>query len=464
MNILQNYPSIVFGAIFTFYVLSRYGRRRNGPQLPPGPKGLPLIGNVFDMPIEKQWLTYHEWQKKYGEQSFSSFWDFVLIITQETSCPSKFYPVQVREARRFIVTLRDSTPESLFSNIRSAFVAIIMASGYGLEVKDKNNRFVSMAEEALEGLSEAGIPGRFVVDLVPLLKHIPFWIPGAGFLKFAAHMKQVNHSVEVEAWNEVKEQLKRGTAVPSLATTLIEKLPNESDPEREKVEKIARGVASVVYVGGTDTTVSSMKYFFLAMTHYPEVLRKAQAEIDAVIGSNRLPDFSDRDSLPYINALAKETTRWIAVTPLGVGHMSTQDDVYDGYLIPKGSIILGNVWSILRDPEAYPEPEKFKPERFLTEDGKLDKNVRDPALAAFGFGRRICPGRHFSDNSLFIFIASTVAVYDILPPIDESGNPIEQHPEITGGLITSPLPFKCIIKPRSTSAEALIRDAQELEV
>ena len=152
----------------------------------------------------------------------------------------------------------------------------------------------------------------------------------------------------------------------------------------------------------------------------PEVQKKAQAEIDAVVGPNRLPDFHDRPSLPYVNAVLKESSRWNLVVPLGrpfvivivatiltssegVPHMSTNDDEYNGYYIPKGTVMIGNAWlvrplnlisvlsflfrSILHDPEVFSDPMVFRPERYL-KDGKLNPKVRDPDCAAFGFGRR----------------------------------------------------------------------------
>jgi hypothetical protein len=103
---------------------------------------------------------------------------------------------------------------------------------------------------------------------------------------------------------------------------------------------------------------------FLAMALYPEVQKKAQAEIDAVVGPNRLPDFPDRPSLPYINAVIKESLRWNVVLPFGrffvtiiitiltisegVPHMSTFDDEYNGFYIPKGTIVIGNSWFVGR--------------------------------------------------------------------------------------------------------------------
>ena len=90
-----------------------------------------------------------------------------------------------------------------------------------------------------------------------------------------------------------------------------------------------------------------MSSFLLAMTAYPEVQRKCQAELDAVVGNDRLPTFEDRDHLPYLSAMLKEVIRWGPTAPLGVPHCIEQDDVHDGYFVPKGSIIIANIWYAL---------------------------------------------------------------------------------------------------------------------
>lgn len=91
-----------------------------------------------------------------------------------------------------------------------------------------------------------------------------------------------------------------------------------------------------------------MLTFFLAMTLYPQIQRSAQRELDEVVGSGRLPEFSDRDSLPYITAIIKECSRWQPVAPLGLPHKNTAEHIYkDQYFIPKGSLVIGNIWYII---------------------------------------------------------------------------------------------------------------------
>jgi hypothetical protein len=125
-------------------------------------------------------------------------------------------------------------------------------------------------------------------------------------------------------------------------------------------ELVAKWTAASLYTGGADTvglssgwhavpadelqTVCSIENFFLAMTTYPEVQRKAQDEIDRVLGADRLPKVADRTSLPYIDAVVKEVLRWHPIAPMGIPHMSVGDDICEGYFIPKGSLVMPNIW------------------------------------------------------------------------------------------------------------------------
>jgi len=118
----------------------------------------------------------------------------------------------------------------------------------------------------------------------------------------------------------------------------------------------------------------------------PEAMKKAQEELDRVVGKGELPDFSHKDSLPYIDALVKEVFRWSPPFPFSASR-AMQDDVYRGYFIPKGATVMQNVWAISRDPNVYLDPETFNPDRFL-KDGKINPLVFNPEDRVFGAGRR----------------------------------------------------------------------------
>ncbi|KAI0074482.1 cytochrome P450 [Panus rudis PR-1116 ss-1] len=366
-----------------------------------------------------------------------------------------YHRVHLEQSHDFLKRLRES-PEKFLDHIRHAFASTIMKVTYGIEVHDAHNEYVRIAEGVIEGFNDAGQPGHFLVDIMPFLKHIPEWFPGATFQKKAKYWRNESMKMLNQPFDFTKNAWRNGSAKPSMVTDILERIA--TDPNRDELEDIARKSAGIAYVGGADTTVSTLSSLFLALAIHPEVQKRAQAELDTVVGPNRLPNFEDRASLPYVEAIIKEALRWQPVTPMAVPHLTSEDDEYRGYHIPKGSIVMANSWAILHDPTEYPEPHSFKPERFL-KDGKLNSDVLDPTVSCFGFGRRVCAGRYFALNSLYSIISSVLHTFDILPPVDKEGRPIPLEPRMTCGIVSYPETFNCIIKPRSVSAEALILDS-----
>ncbi|PPQ89157.1 hypothetical protein CVT25_006529 [Psilocybe cyanescens] len=383
------------------------------------------FGRRMDWTFSMAFMPYGQWWRRHRKAFNQHF---------HQNAVWRYKPTQQREVRVFLQCLLNA-PEDFMRSSRHMFAATIMKEVYGITVKNASDPYITSAEKALTALAYAGVPGRFLVDVIPALKYIPSWFPGARFKKKAAQWKEVNPEVVEKPFRHVETKLKDGDVPSSMAATLIERLPDRNDPLYAEEKTISQNAACLAFLGGADTTLSAVHIFFLAMVLYPEVQRKAQAELDAVIGHNRLPEFNDYDSLPYVNALVKETMRWHLVTPLAIAHRCSQDDEYDGFFIPRGTIVMGNAWSILHDQDVFPNPSEFQPERFL-KDGKLDPNARNPDCAAFGFGRRICPGRHFSNNSLYSIISSVLAVYNITPSLDDLGNPMEVKPEFSSGLLS----------------------------
>lgn len=240
-------------------------------------------------------------------------------------------------------------------------------------------------------------------------------------------------------------------------------------------EEIVLKLSSMnLYAGGSDTvrearfsiitlqmlnrfqSVSTLHCFFLAMVLFPEVQKKAQEELDRVVGPDRLPAFADRPSLPYIDAIVKESNRWHSVTPMGVPHIAAEDDVYNGMFIPKGTMLMANIWLFMHDEANHKDPMAFKPERFLGENPEID-----PFKLAFGFGRRVCPGRELADASVFLSIAMSLWALDIRKARDEKGNVIEPKVYFTAGKVSYLDPFKCDIRPRSVKHDQLIRTVED---
>lgn len=165
----------------------------------------------------------------------------------------------------------------------------------------------------------------------------------------------------------------------------------------------------------------------------PEIQKRAQKEIDELLGGERLPTLSDQDNLPYISAIVKEIYRWHVPLPISIPKLLREDDVYKGYLLPKGAVVVENVWAVLWDPAVYPEPHIFNPERFL-KDGKLDPSVRDPEDRVFGSSRRICPGKHFANHALFLRFATILATFNIEPGVNDKGE-VESEVKFNEGVV-----------------------------
>ena len=160
---------------------------------------------------------------------------------------------------------------------------------------------------------------------------------------------------------------------------------------------------------GLETTSSTLMWWTLAMVAFPEAQRRAQAELDTVVGRARLPTYADAPRLPYVRAIIKEVLRWRPGVPFGVPHLAAEDDWYDGMFIPKGAVCIANIWHCNHDRAVFgDDADEFKPERHLGDNGELLPGPKETNLeghVSFGFGRRACVGRHLANDSLFIHTA-----------------------------------------------------------
>ncbi|KAL7277362.1 hypothetical protein ACG7TL_009222 [Trametes sanguinea] len=336
---------------------------------------------------------------------------------------------------------------------------------YGITISETADRYISIAEKAMAVFSQITVPGRYIAELYPSLKAYPAWLPGMKFKRDAARWR-----VDVDALRDVPfkastEALARGEARDSMLASLIEDRGDEAAAELStEEEELLKDVTGLAYITGADTTLSALQTFFMLMILNPRAQRKAQAELDEVIGQGRLPDFSDQGSLPYVNAVVKEILRWHTVIPLGIPHRTMEEDEWNGYRIPAGTVIIANLWAMSREPAAYPDPDQFIPERFLNHDNNREQSTRDPERFQFGFGRRICPGRHLANASLFITVASVLHAFTIEAPIGDDGSPVQVETAINqDNFLASPEPFKCRIVPRSKRVEELVKASDPMD-
>ncbi|EMD42231.1 hypothetical protein CERSUDRAFT_110763 [Gelatoporia subvermispora B] len=504
-------PCLYLACLVLLYFLFRRSKGSR-PPFPPGPKAS-WFGSV-NLPKSYQWVTYAEWRKTYGDLIYIRVFGNPIIILNSARAADdllnkrsgiyssrpvrtmvydlmgwawlfstqpyggwwrkhrtlfhqyfqlntieQYYPVQLKEAYVMLRNLLD-TPDKFYPHIRRTAAAIVIQITYGHQIAPEGDWYVTLADKAITTLGKAGIFGTYIVDYLPILKYIPTWFPGAKFKRLAAEWRTLNQEMVNKPFDMVKERVLSGNSTtPSITAAEIENwLQSGQDSEREQ---LIRNIGGIVYAAGADTTVTAIYSFFLAMMVHPEVLAKAQAEIDRVVGGDRLPNFEDRKSLPYIDWVVWECLRWIPVTPLGIAHASIHDDVYNEYYIPKGTTILPNVWGMLHDEATYPEPFRFHPERYADPKANEKLGINEVPGISFGFGRRECPGRHLAINTVWITVATVAAAFNIRKPLGDNDVPIEPVINCTPGSLVRPLPFLCSITPRSEAAAALIRQASE---
>lgn len=206
------------------------------------------------------------------------------------------------------------------------------------------------------------------------------------------------------------------------------------------------------------------------MTIFPDIAVKAQAELDRVCG-DRMPDLNDVPDLPYVRACVKESLRWMPGFMLGVPHAVTQDDVYMGYRIPAGAMVIINAWAIQNDPKRHPCPRRFEPMRYWGDDQtSIDaSNNPDPTKRdhfVFGAGRRKCQGMHIADRSLFLAVSRLLWAFQFKRAIDDSTG-LEIVPDmedLAEGVMMFPRPFKTDLRPRTAQrAECLRQEWKKME-
>lgn len=220
-----------------------------------------------------------------------------------------------------------------------------------------------------------------------------------------------------------------------------------------------------LFGAGADTSSSTLITFILACCAFPDAMEKAQEELDKVIGPTRSPHWDDSPNLPYINAFVKEVLRWRSVAIIGgQPHSPTQDDTYNGWLIPKESWIQGNVWAIHHHEREFPDPDRFYPDRYLEGNSHRRPFPGDRGYMTFGWGRRVCSGQALAEQGTWVTVARLLWGFDIRKGKDpKTGEEVDVDIfAYTNGLNMRPVPFKCEILPRSAEIkEAIVREGEE---
>ncbi|KAG6811524.1 hypothetical protein H0H92_007037 [Tricholoma furcatifolium] len=448
-------------------------------KLPPGPSGLPLLGNVLQVPVTpiiligdfklaRELLDKHSAKhssravmeyfasrlQSYYINPTSDYWAVVPSGTVSHTVGRRLTTgimanvragrteaLQGFEALLNVQLLLGDGGRNWFRHIERVSASMILSAAFGLHFPTGTEPLLIEFLDVLKDGLEAATPTASIVNAFPFLN----WIPGPTpwrirgqavykrqrdlYIKLFDHARLIKN-VWIFSWTAAFE--------------------NEGKPDGDQRRLIKQFAAAAIDTGLTiiQQTSATLHSFILACIIYPEWISVAQAQIDKVVGPDRVPSFQDRQALPYVEAIVR--------VRFGIPHQSTADDVieYRGekYFIPKGSILFSVAWAMEHNQSIYEDHDRFMPERFLDSEGNLKSEYN---TSAFGFGRRVCPGIPFAERSLFINIALMLWTFNIKrseEPDPKTGLPFhydDSDAAFNGDLTNTPFAFPALFEPRS---------------
>ncbi|KAI0292399.1 cytochrome P450 [Russula brevipes] len=483
--------------------------------VPPGPRGLPILGHALRL-RDKTWLFGRDCKDAFRDVMYlnalgqpilvinslkaaaelldrraNTYSDRPrLIVAAEILCGGLFMAFMpngehLRRARRaardgftksslhdyhpilqkeavLLASALLHTPEAREKHFQRSSASATMTILYDYPtIETENDKTLEEIHAFNDRGSEATVPGAHLVELLPWMLNIP-----DSLAKWKREGKQYfqQHTALFEGLlNNVRHEIAKGSERPSVSATFIKNADRSGMSSQEMAWTVG-----TLYSAGAETTYTAMSWWALAMIAHPEVQRRAQAELDTVVGRSRVPTFADFSSLPYIQAIVKEVLRWRPPLPLALPHCTSEDDWYDGMFIPKGTICLPNIWHCHHDPSAYGDnAASFDPERFLDSSGKITLGQADThgeGHSTYGFGRRVCVGNLVANDTLFISIATTLWASNLERVRDRYGKevPLDTETFVDSGVVFRPVDYECNFTPRFPEALSILAAQEEL--
>ncbi|GLJ29515.1 hypothetical protein SUGI_0581830 [Cryptomeria japonica] len=364
---------------------------------------------------------------------------------------NSFNPLRTEEVSSLICSLFKSCEKkgerrvnmsSMFAELMFNIVVRMIASkrycgSFYSEASEEAQHFKDMIADTFSVLGEFNVG-----DYLPFLR----WLDWHGV---EARMKEVQKrrdSFMQTLVNDHREKNGRTdeSQVQDLIDVLIDAVDNNQIDESDDRDTTVKAIAIAMVTAGTDTSAVTMEWALASLLQHPEILRKAQEELDIEIGRERLVDESDLPKLKYLEAIVKETFRLYPPGPLLAPHESIEPCSVGGWHVPVGTRLIVNVWAIQRDPAVWDRPTEFDPERFLKSGVEIDVKGQNFELIPFGSGRRMCPAMSVALLSVTYTLARMLQSFEWCSP---EGTVIDMT-EGFGFTMPRAFPVEAIVKPR----------------
>lgn len=469
-------------------VINKTTNRTKKKRVPPGPSGWPLVGQGLTLSLNKAYLKFTEWNKTFGDiASFSFFGRRVVILSNPevirrafhgaeygvmmSDRPQSFIGQYVADMNKDILFRQyDSTCQKLKSTTVRAMHDVITGSDiyYGNLRKEIQNYVKCLQSRsdsdidiiqpinlslcrligclftgelladndemlttivALDHLGDAMVmpETHLVFKLFPFLRFLPGSY-GRMYRQLMDHKRKLRDFIFTE-----------NTKRTFRAESLIYKLLQQQKSEPWLTDDFIVGVLMDLINTATLTSQGVLSGFLFLLVHFKDVQSKVRQEINDVIGKERQPCHTDRQKMPYTFACILETLRYQSHLGITATHTASCDVTFDGYSIPKGASIYGNLWAVHHDERFWSEPWSFKPERFLDENGSLiEYEQRHRFLMPFGVGHRSCMGVSMTYDRMFLYITTLLQHHELSPPVSQSLPSHDPRELIPGTVLQAP--------------------------
>ncbi|KAK3721978.1 hypothetical protein LTR37_002794 [Vermiconidia calcicola] len=354
-----------------------------------------------------------------------------------------YRPFQNDESRIIAYELL-RTPDKYAAHFERYATSVVSIIGFGRRVASIEDPIITEVIAVMQKAADLNVPGKtfpMLFETFPLLARLPpDWFP----LLFQGLGKRRRGQQFFYALTE--EAHRKDPDRDCYANHLF----NEAPKYGLRQDEIS-SLSGNLFGAGSDTSSSTLITFVLACCAFPEALPTAWEELDRVVGHHRSPSWDDESELVYTKAFMKEVFRWRSVAIIGgQPHAPVTDDNWNGFIIPKGTWTQGNVWAIHHNDRDFPEPDNFKPERFLKDSSDSRPFPNERGYMTFGWGRRACSGQGLAEQGTFITVARLLWAFNIQKGLDDQGReiPVDIF-KYTNGLNMRPQPFPCRFTPRS---------------